>query len=317
MATGAVPGLAHAEDCRLQEIASVEMAYAEDNILIPVSIEGTLKKMIIDTASPSSALDPKVANDLHLSIQRLSHGYFTSAGEQVQMEATIHALDIGMLHSSGGTFFVWPSRMWSDDSIAGTLGAGVMRHYDVDLDFAAHKLNLFSQDHCAGQVVYWTTSPVTVVPMHVVQSGRIIVPVTLDGHDLNALFATREPATVLSLESAENYYGLKPGSPELSQASKEGVEIPFYQHVFKTLVLGGVTISNPKVYVRKHIIHHGAGGGVTDLILGMHELQHLHIYIAYKEQKFYISAAASSVAQAPAAPVSPQADNANPSTTAH
>ena len=30
--------------------------------------------------------------------------------------------------------------------------------------------------------------------------------------------------------------------------------------------------------------------GKTDLTLGMRELRHLHIYIAYKEQKMYVSA---------------------------
>ncbi len=40
----------------------------------------------------------------------------------------------------------------------------MMWNYDVDFDFAVGKFNLFSKDHCDGQVVYWTRSPVAVVP---------------------------------------------------------------------------------------------------------------------------------------------------------
>ena len=66
----------------------------------------------------------------------------------------------------------------------------LLHNYDVDLDIDAGKFKLFSQDHCPGKVVYWPASTVTVVPIRVVRSGHIIVPVVLDGHAIDALLDT-------------------------------------------------------------------------------------------------------------------------------
>ncbi|HEY4115251.1 MAG TPA: retroviral-like aspartic protease family protein [Rhizomicrobium sp.] len=297
-----------ADDCRLQRIASLDMQQAENGILIPVTIEGTSKLMLIDTGAPLSTMDPKVTGDLHLITERVVQGMmYTSSGRQFTLLARIHDLSIGDMHAGNLKFLVWPERMWSDDKVAGTLGADFLRHYDIELDFASHKLNLFSQDHCEGKVVYWTTGPVAVAPIHVVNSGHIVVPVTLDGHDVDAVFDTGASATVLSLEAAENTFGLKTSTPDLVRADDGKADNPFYRHQFKSLVLDGVNIANPTVYVREDRIQSselpGATGtklaaasggseedGATDLILGMRELQKLHIYIAYKEQKLYISA---------------------------
>ena len=39
-----------------------------------------------------------------------------------------------------------------------------MENYDLDLDYAGGKVSYFTPDHCDGHVVYWTTSPASVVP---------------------------------------------------------------------------------------------------------------------------------------------------------
>ncbi len=40
--------------------------------------------------------------------------------------------------------------------VVGVIGTDLLGKFDVDLDIAHKKLNLFSPDHCKGQVVYWT-----------------------------------------------------------------------------------------------------------------------------------------------------------------
>lgn len=295
-----------ADDCQLKRVASLDMVQSEDGILIPVKIEGVSKLMLVDTGSPLSAMDPKATDDLHLITERIMQGMiYTSSGRQFTNLAKIRQLSIGDMNADSLKFLVWPDRMWTDDRVAGTLGADFMRHYDIELDFAAKKLNLFSQDHCPGKVVYWTSGPVAVAQMHVVNSGHIVVPVTLEGHDMDAVLDTGAFATVLSLEAAQNTFGLKPNSPDLVMSKDSSGDNPYYQHVFKSLVLDGVNIANPTVYVREDqakskmqqagttgtlLAEQSEEGGATDLVLGMRELQKLPIYIACKEEKLYISA---------------------------
>ena len=56
-----------------------------------------------------------------------------------------------------------------------------MQGYDVDIDFAKSSLNLFSQKHCRGSVVYWTKTGYVVVPLDMDRAGHIRIPVTTTG----------------------------------------------------------------------------------------------------------------------------------------
>ena len=190
------------------------------------------------------------------------------------------------------------------------LGADLLKLYDLDIDFASQKLSLFSQDHCPGKVVYWPASAVSVIPIHVEYSGHIIVPVSLDAHPIDALLDTGASGTILSMEFAENNFKLAPGSAEMPKIGEAvGVlPVPVYQHTFSALDLEGISIHNPTLYIRgksekytftqsphlgSRISDADERSGVTDLTLGTRELRHLHLYIAYKEQKLYITPASN------------------------
>ena len=112
-----------------------------------------------------------------------------------------------------------------------------------------------------------------------------------------------------------------PGSSDAPlNASLVNGEIKVYSHRFKTLALEGISISNPnltlmpdlmrgKLYnprnklegdmrISNSVIETGLG----DMILGMDILRHLHMYIAYKEQKLYITLASGGVAPTTTSP---------------
>lgn len=205
--------------------------------------------------------------------------------------------------------------------MAGTLGADLLRNYDVDIDFGAHRLNLFSQDHCPGKVVYWASANVAVVPMHVVNSGHIIVPVTLDAHQIDAVLDTGASYSMLTAEAAQDTFGLGPNSPDMIKTGdlRGPLESGVYRHTFKSLGLQGLAIENPTLLIHENLVKvsetraastgsripdTNESNGMTDLILGLNELHHLHLYIAYREQKLYISPAsdAAVATMSPAAP---------------
>jgi len=321
---GAVAPATAADTCQLYQLGSVDMSQTEGAALaIPVSIEGIPTMMAIDTGSPLTAVDPDAAVNLHLITKRIVQGVmFTSTGESFSEMATMHAFDVGLLHAEGVKILVWPSKMWKDPNIAGTVGADLLRNYDVDLDIDAKKFNLFSHDHCPGKVVYWPNSAVTVVPIRVVGSGHIIVPVVLDGQNMDALLDTGAFGTILSLETAEGTFGLHPNTPDLTPTGQFNGSVQAYRHTFKSLQLEGITIANPTVFIWDDQMKYGEqqhpntgsrlsdvteASGKTDLVIGMRELRHLHIYIAYKEQKLYITAATPPASPAVAASGTPPA----------
>jgi predicted aspartyl protease len=318
---------ARAEDCRLEQIASLEMTQAPQGLVIPVSIEGIPKSMIVDTGAPLSTIDPRVAKDLQLVTHSIRQGAaFTAQGQQFTGLAVIRKLQIGNMHARDLKFLIYPARLSESSDIAGLLGADFLRHYDIDLDFGAHKLNLFSQNHCPGKVIYWPADSVAVVPMHVINTGHIVVPVTLDGSAFSAVFDTGAFGTILTLEAAESYFGLKPGSPETPIASAASAGAPFYKHVFRELSLEGIAIKNPTIFIRTDLMKHGmsqwtetgtrlssAGesSGAADMILGMNELRHLHIFVSYKEQRLYVTAASPAPSDSGQKPDSPKVAKPN------
>ena len=276
--------------------------------------------MAIDTGSEGSAVDPVVASNLHLAERRvLQDMMYDAKGEQFTYLAVLHTLGVGDMHANEVRVLVWPSPMSSDGRVAGVLAADLLRHFDVDIDFGAHKLNLFSQDHCPGRVVYWAKDNVAIVPMHVVNSGHIILPITLDSHPIDAVLDTGSSYSVISMEVAKSAFGLSPDSPDMTRIGdiSGAVQTAVYRHTFKTLDLERLTIANPALLIRDNLMkysltqrpHTGSrlsdvteSDGVTDITLGLNELRHLHLYIAYKEQKLYITPASLRIANsAPAA----------------
>lgn len=321
---------AHAEECRLEMVASVEMTPSDDGLLIPVSINGTQKMMMVNTGSPLSSMDPQAATDLKLiSHDIVQGGIYTASGRLYTRMARIAEVQIGQLHATDARVLVEPDRLSDDSRIAGLLGADFLRRYDVDIDFGANRFNLFSKDHCAGKVVYWPTDAVAVVPMNVETNGYLTLPVKLDGHEFQAALSTGGPGTLLSLQAAKDYFGLAPNSADMPQigTSKDGT--PFFKHVFKTLEVEGITVRNPTVLIQedrgKYAIQQGTKTGtmlsssgvpegVVDLTLGTNEFRGLHVFISYKEEKLYISAS-SSPAPAAAATATPPATTPAPAST--
>jgi predicted aspartyl protease len=286
---------ARAVECKpLTLKMSLDFAESGGRILVPVAIEGTTVQMLVDTGSPLSAIDRTTAESLHLKTVRIEGDLFYSAsGKGFQQIATVRSLSIGRGTAENTRLAVFPDAVSQDPRVKGILGADFLRNYDVEMDFAARKLNLLSPEHCEGKVVYWPASAIAVVPMHVVKSGHLVLSVTLDGKPLNALLDTSATDTFLTAEAAESLFGLRPASPGMTRVSDYGRGSTLYRHTFKALDLGGVAIGNIPVIVRSDAandLDENAGG--ADLLIGMHELHGLHIYLAYGEGRMYATPAA-------------------------
>jgi hypothetical protein len=163
-----------------------------------------------------------------------------------------------------------------------------------------------------------------------INTGHLIAPVTLDGHPFDALLDTGVSSTFMSRKSAQGAFGLGIDSPDMIKVSDHGGPggVPLYRHTFKSLGLEGITISNPTINIFDNMEqshetqapHLGTRFGSVagedyELTLGLNELRHFHVYIAYKEQKLYItpaSAPATLAADGAAAAASPPPANASP-----
>jgi hypothetical protein len=185
----------------------------------------------------------------------------------------------------------------------GVLAGDLLGQFDVEFDFADKKLNLFSQDHCPGKVVYWTQSGYAEIPFHIV-SDHIDFQMTLDGHDVTTELDTGSMETWLRHKSAVQIFGLDHNSPGMKRVGGSD-QFPVFERQFDLLQLGGVSVHNPQIAIiadqteqafrmqhseksRDDPIY-GVRMEIEALTLGMTTLSKLRLYIAYKEHKIYVT----------------------------
>lgn len=157
----------HANDnknCGLKQLASLDVAQFPGRVLVPVNIQGRSVWMHLDTGSPTSAILDDEARALKLHRRAVFVGTSTSAGAKgtVVQGAVADDLQMGHLHLRDVSFATALRSAYSEPAtfdqrpIVGEIGMDVLSTVDFELDIAHGKLNLFSQDHCPGQVVYWS-----------------------------------------------------------------------------------------------------------------------------------------------------------------
>ena len=286
---------AHAESCGLKLLATLPM---QDDVggqlVVPITVEGTQQKMVIDTGGFVGMLTSKTVEALKLP-------KFEMAGTAYSLNGTMEhftkaRVDVGPLHANAMQFIVTrPFGRWESEGIAGTLGQNFLQRFDLDLDYAAMKANVMLQDHCPGQVVYWSKA-FAAMPFETDDNGHILVPVTLDGKDFRAFIDTGSTVSTLSATA-----GGKFASDESDMSQSNSGSYTVHLH---SLVFGGVAVQNPHLDVVADRIGQriqsdeamsGAIGtgrqGLPDVLIGNDILRHLHLYIAYNEKKLYVTAA--------------------------
>ncbi|MEI9994872.1 MAG: pepsin/retropepsin-like aspartic protease family protein [Rhizomicrobium sp.] len=303
---------------------SVPLTMSENSLeaYVPIAIQGVPKVMLLDTGGAVEEITATVADELHLH-RTMGKITLYDVAAQTSSDTVYADLQLGNLKAPAVPMVVWntPGELSDQPGFAGIFAPDILQNYDVDLDFGARKLSLFSQDHCPGGVVYWPHTVLAVVPMKSLSDGHIIISVTLDGHPVDAILDTGAGGTTLQDRDAEHVYGLKLGSEDTPAIGKfqDGSARPVYRHTFASLGFEGIAVTHPQVdiipdsmrkrFEAKSEIVTGSNitgtpepGAGASMLVGMNILRHFHIYIAYKERKVYITPGSAPAAPEAAAP---------------
>lgn len=307
------------ENCGpLRIVSQVDMLSTEGSLLIPVKVNGLSIKMIFDTGGWFQELSPKIAKTLGLPISKRGFEMIDVTGHTTDKTVTVADFEIGSVKANEVKFMVWADDNGDTD---GVMGPRLVKLMDVDLDFAARKISFIMQDHCPGKVVYWKTPSYAIVPFTLTDEGHIRMPIELDGKRFTALLDTGADRSFITLRAADEAFGVTKTSPGVTEDGfvNGDKSVKQYRRTFKTLTVGGITFNNPTLdmipdLMRNHLITSHAppinslidtnneAEGTDDVTVGLEELRHLHIYIAYKEQKLYISPASPASVESASTP---------------
>lgn len=291
---------ARAEDCQLKLFASLDVVESNGEIIVPVTIQGQAGGyMTLDLDGIVSGVSEAVAGKFSLHRQAIAQTTTIYVDNQRVFEKGEVSLQLGGSHGDSW-MGILPKYSPGDPRVVGILAMDVLNQFDIELDLAHNKLNLFSPDHCKGQVIYWTkTAPVAAVPMTLRGDVEFVIPMTLDDKNIDVELSTREMAA-LNGKIAHDDFGLDNAAGT---------------HTFKMISVDGLGITNPTLSIYKDTSGGCNGGahekarallterdpmmmeycyGHPDLYLGLQQLKHLRVFIAYKERMLYATSAGAS-----------------------
>jgi len=303
--------VADTRDCGLKQYASIDLEEsANGHLLVPVTIDGTDTLMLLNTNTLTSTLTDTAVSRLSLKTHASSLRVEKPTGQSyIAQIATVKTLAIGRVQLQNKEFIEYPAsslsstaeRDYADKRVVGIIGMNILAHVDIELDIAHHKMNLYSQHHCPGQVVYWSHAYDS-VPIHLGPQGEVYFPIELDGKKIEATFSTFQATTTLTTDVTRKLYDFDNNSPDVeSEIDASGKTIAHYRAMqldavgFK-IVNAQITLSDP----RSGNCHLGTRFGAAayegcfanpPLALGLNVLKKLHVYIATKEKILYLTLA--------------------------
>jgi hypothetical protein len=297
------PMAAQAQQCgTLQRAFTLDLLPTGARYAVPVTVNGQAKHFMLHTAEFASSLSRAAVTELKLSPRNegLLLSFRGTVGNAQVSEAD---LQIGPVKISRQELFI----MENTGPFDGYFSANLMQNYDIDFDFAGRKLTYFLTDHCEGRVVHWTRGAFTTVPFRGWNSGSgedLTIPVTIDGHEIRAWIDTALAQTVIDADTANSLFSVTSESPGAARLGTAANGRPVFTWTFKELKIGAMTISDPpRMRVEPDLIGTKSKDmlqsdsrvqRVTDhflpsMRLGLDVLRQLHIYLAARENKLYLS----------------------------
>ena len=295
---------AYSQDCSIKLQATVDMLMPGEGgqPLVPVTINGAPKLLLLDTGGFTTQLTRETVKELRMRAREGRVELRDASGNVSSDYIIADTFTLGRLTAINHRLLVSPLSLGIAD---GLLSSDLMFAYDVEMDFGAGKLNYFSPDHCPGKVVYWEAPAIAEIPFVLRGNSQIHVPIKLDGKDFDALLDTGSTRSIISMPAARGAFGLSADSPGVIPAGNvnNDPKLASYRHAFSALTFEGVSVNHPtfllvpdrmgdKEVRTGSIITGNPDIKLPSLILGMDILRHLRIYFSVKEKKMYLSTAA-------------------------
>ncbi len=186
---------------------------------------------------------------------------------------------------------------------------------DFELDLAHRKFNVFSQDHCEGQVVYWSDRYSSAELQHG-KTGELFFAMELEGKKVYAAISNSRPTSSIGTDVTRAFFGFDATTPACRTSIGPDGSINHYRTM--QLTAPGLTVTNARVQLvdrddndcpldrSRKIARYRCAGGYP-MYLGTDVLKQLRLYFARKEGKlYYTSAEASSAPSGTRVHVEPQ-----------
>lgn len=215
------PAAHAAGNCQLKQLASLPLTVADGGeILVPIRVASDEVLLFLHTGSARSGLYRD-----HVRSHRPEPVTALNGRLPVTENVRLNSVALGQQRLGTVRFNVInadspPMKIGGETAeVEGVLGGDLLASYDYELDLAGRRLNLYSQDHCPAQGVYWSASYQS-LPLFkgTVDPLETFVVVEINERHIEATLSTGTARTWLSTDVSRRLYGLDRDSPALVAA---------------------------------------------------------------------------------------------------
>src|SRR5471032_2872489 len=268
--------------CQLKLEATLPMTKVLSHYTVPVDIDGHSYPMMVDSGAERTTLEPAIADAWHLAEDSDHATTTTGVGGSVGYEypRIIPSLKIGSsewidLRVPAVSIGV-PTPEAQASTPVGILGADVLSRYDVEFDFPARTLSLYTASGCLGRFAPWQ-GEYQAYSADKTRGNRFILNVALNGHPLRAYVDTGTDLSLVTTEAA-GLAGVD--SVALAQDTQSsgtgfgGMRVSTYRHRF-SMTIGTVNYPNAPLTV-VHTSFTDAG-----MLLGTDFMRNRRVWLSY------------------------------------
>jgi predicted aspartyl protease len=291
-----------ATECQLALVAELPVTMLGREPLISVSINGHPVQMLMDTGATKSLIWRASAKELDLNISATDTRFYGVDGRDAGGITKIRDFGLAGAMAHNVNMFVG-GRGNAPAGSVGLLGEDVISNWDLDIDFSAGKVRLFTPKNCKdGQVVYWAKAFAVLSLIGAPrESNWLWAHVQLSGHQVTAMFDTGANVTTVTTRALE-MTGVKAETEIIAAGASRGVASKPMQTssaIFPTLSVAQETVQNVKLNIAdlfSRNLETYTGSAIPqsvmdspDLLIGADFFLAHHVYIARSQGKIYFT----------------------------
>jgi predicted aspartyl protease len=295
--------------CDAAPAAVVPFDIENGRMLVDVRVNGRPARFAIDTGGFGSVIGTRLVESLKLPQHRFRGFNLPQdvGGSRATLGASVTSLFLGGRPLYNWLYAVADTPPGTD----GLLANDVLRFYDLDFDFAGHRLALYPSLACAGRppgtgafstAVIQTPAgpraqqlPVFLLPAGTgafstvriksggTQTPKILIPVLLDGKEMLAALDTGANHSYIAASQARESFGVALDPNAGRARGTFGGLIAVSPHDFDSLQIGDTVLARPRLYLMDQ------GRDDIPILLGLEQLQDLRLFVSLRAGRLYVS----------------------------
>jgi predicted aspartyl protease len=291
------------QTCSQSPAGEIPLRLTREQAFVSLKVNNASLNLLLDTGDFVTALTPEAVQRLALPESSQKRLTMTGIGGAYQAPI-VEADDVQYLdhHLTRLPFAVLPdSEFRPDEGTDGLFGANFLSAYEVELDFPAHRMRFYDAAiGCKGAAPDWVTGATR---LRATDAGHqlLLIPVRVNGKELNALIDTGSEDTSITQSAAAAAGVTESAMRGDDEITEQGLgESSERLHRFQSITIGGTTIRNPVLAVDsspsplQSAVTVAAMSALPqnhpsiDVILGANFLFKTRLFLAYRQGAVYI-----------------------------